>query len=325
MKNILILCGGPSSEYEVSIFTTKEILKYIDKSRFNPTIGLMNKDKEISFMSPSIFLINKYPKYVSFTKSLIKIKEYDFVLISMHGEFGEDGKLQRVFERKGIKHHGSDSVSSKLCMDKYKSSKLVSKCLKIHTPKTLMLKLGDTLKYKHTYPLFIKPNKLGSSVGAGLMNNEKELKKYLKKVKSKTYSSDYFLLQEYFKGIELSCGVLESKKGRFTLLPPVEILPKSVFFDYKSKYSDGESIDNCPPTLVPENICKEISKYSRDIHKLLKCKSYSRSDYIYSNNKIYYLETNTLPGLTKNSLLPREVKAIGMKYSELISFLIENS
>jgi len=325
MKNILILCGGPSSEYEVSIFTTKEILKNIDKSRFNPTIGLMNKDKEISFMSPSIFLSNKYPKYTSFNKALIKIKEYDFVLISMHGEFGEDGKLQTIFERKGIKYHGSDSLSSKLCMDKYKSTKLVSKNLKIFTPKTLKLKVSNILKYRHTYPLFIKPNKLGSSVGAGLINNEKELKKYLKKVKSKTYSSDYFLLQEYLKGIELSCGVLESKKGRFTLLPPVEILPKLVFFDYKSKYSDGESIDNCPPTLLPEKICKVISEYSRDIHKLLKCKTYSRSDYIYSNNKIYYLETNTLPGLTKNSLLPREVKAIGMKYSELISFLIENS
>lgn len=325
MKNILILCGGPSSEYEVSIFTTKEILKNIDKSKFSPTVGLMNKDKEIVFISPSIFLSNKSPKYLSFNKALTKIKEYDFVLISMHGEFGEDGKLQRIFERNGIKYHGSDSVSSKLCIDKYKSANLVSRNLNIITPNTLKLKLSDILKYKHTYPLFIKPNRLGSSVGAGLMNNEKELNKYIKEVKSKTYSIDYFLLQEYLKGIELSCGVLESKKGRFTLLPPVEILPKSIFFDYKSKYSDGESVDNCPPTLVSENICKEISKYSRDIHKLLKCKTYSRSDYIYSNNKIYYLETNTLPGLTKNSLLPREVKAIGIKYSELITYLIEES
>jgi D-alanine-D-alanine ligase len=325
MKNILIFCGGPSSEYEVSIFTTKEILKNIDKSKFNPTIGLMNKDRNISFMSPSISLNDKYPKYLSFNRALIKIKEYDFVLISMHGEFGEDGKLQTIFERKGIKYHGSDSVSSKLCMDKYKSSKLVSKNLKILTPKTLKLKLNDILKYKHIYPLFIKPNKLGSSVGAGIINNEKELEKYIKELKSKTYANDYFLLQEYLKGIELSCGVLESKKGRFTLLPPVEILPKSTFFDYKSKYSDGESIDNCPPTLVPEKICKEISKYSKDIHKLLKCKTYSRSDYIYSNNKIYYLETNTLPGLTKNSLLPREVKAIGMSYTDLLTFLITQS
>jgi len=325
MKNILILCGGPSSEYEVSIFTTKEILKNIDKSKFSPTVGLMNKDKEISFMSPSIFLSNKYPKHISFIKALKVIREYDFVLISMHGEFGEDGKLQRIFERKGIKYHGSDSVSSKLCMDKYKSAKLVSKSFKIHTPKTLKLKVSKILKYKHTYPLFIKPNKLGSSVGAELINNEKELEKYIKELKSKTYSNDYFLLQEYLKGIELSCGVLESKKGKYTLLPPVEILPKSIFFDYKAKYSDGESIDNCPPTLLPEKICKVISKYSRDIHKLLNCKTYSRSDYIYSNNKIYYLETNTLPGLTKNSLLPREVKAIGMEYSVLISFLIENS
>ncbi len=325
MKNILILCGGPSSEYEVSIFTTKEILKNIDKSKYNPTIGLMNKNKEISFMAPYVFLSNKYPKFLSFNKALKNIKKYDFVLISMHGEFGEDGKLQTIFERKGIKYHGSDSVSSKLCMDKYKSSKLVSKNLKILTPKTLKLKINDILKYKQTYPLFIKPNRLGSSVGAGIINNEKELEKYIKELKSKTFSNDYFLLQEYIKGIEVSCGVLESKKGKFTLLPPVEILPKSTFFDFKSKYTDGESIDNCPPKLVPENICKKISKYSRDIHKLLKCKTYSRSDYIYSNKNIYYLETNALPGLTKNSLLPREVKEIGMKYSELITFLIENS
>jgi D-alanine-D-alanine ligase len=158
-----------------------------------------------------------------------------------------------------------------------------------------------------------------------IINNEKDLKKYLKEVKSKTFSNDYFLLQEYIKGIEVSCGVLENKKGKFTLLPPVEILPKSTFFDYKSKYSDGGSRENCPPKRIPENNCKIISKYSKEIHKLLKCKTYSRSDYIYSNNKIYYLETNTLPGLTKNSLLPKEVKEIGMKYSELITYLIENS
>ena len=325
MKNILILCGGPSSEYEVSIFTTKEILKNIDISKFNPTIGLMNKDKEISFMSPSIFLSNKYPKYLSFNKSITKIKKYDFVLISMHGEFGEDGKLQRVFERNGIKYHGSDSVSSKLCMDKFKSTKLVNKNLKILSPKTLKLKLKDIFKHEYKYPLFIKPNRLGSSVGAGLITNRKELTNFIKEVKSKTYSSDYFLLQEYIKGVEVSCGVLENKKGKFTHLHPVEILPKSIFFDYKSKYSDGESVDNCPPKSIPEDICKMISKHSKNIHKLLKCKTYSRSDYIYSNNKIYYLETNTLPGLTKNSLLPREVKEIGMKYSEFITFLIENS
>lgn len=325
MKNILILCGGPSSEYEVSIFTTKEILNNIDKKKFNPTIGLMNKEKEISFMTPYQFVSNKYPPFISLNKSIPKIKEYDFVLISMHGEFGEDGKLQRIFEKNGIKYHGSDSVSSKLCMDKYKSAKLVNKNIKILTPKTLKLKLNDILKSTHTFPLFVKPNTLGSSVGAGIIYNVRELEKYIKEIKSKPYSNDSFLLQEYIKGIEVSCGVLESKKGKYTLLPPVEILPKSTFFDYKSKYSDGGSNENCPPKFVPEEICKKVSKYSRDIHKLLKCKTYSRSDYIYSNNNIYYLETNTLPGLTKNSLLPKEVKEIGMKYSDLITFLIEES
>lgn len=325
MKNILILCGGPSSEYEVSILSTKVILLNIDKSIYKVTVGLMNNTKEVSFMSSSDFLTGKYPKYISYRLALNEMTIYDFVFLAMHGEFGEDGGLQKVFEKKGIKFQGSGSISSKLCFDKYKASRLIYNKLKVKYPKTIKLKPKNISKYKLEYPILIKPNKIGSSLGAAIINSKNELDSYLKSKSSEHYFNDFFLIQEYIKGIEVTCGVLEEKNGKCILLPPVEIFPKGEFFDYKSKYTDHGSTENCPPTLISKSVCDEISEITRDIHKLLKCKTYSRTDYIYSNSKLYYLDTNTLPGMTKNSLLPKEVKEIGMTYKEFITFLIEES
>ena len=136
-----------------------------------------------------------------------------------------------------------------------------------------------------------------------------------------------FVVQDLIEqDIELSCGCLEKKNGEFIKLPPIEIIPQSSsFFDYKAKYSEGGSIEITPPEHISQDISETISQLAIDIHKLLGCTVYSRSDFLIKGNSIYYLETNTLPGMTSTSLLPQEASTVGISFTELIDFLIKNS
>ena len=126
--------------------------------------------------------------------------------------------------------------------------------------------------------------------------------------------------------IEIQCGTLQKKNGDFIALPPIEIVPKkNVFFDYDSKYLNGGATEITPPISIDKSLSDKISQLSIDIHKLLMLKTYSRTDFLIKNGKIYFLETNTLPGMTATSLLPQEANSIGISYPQLLDFIISNS
>jgi D-alanine-D-alanine ligase len=134
------------------------------------------------------------------------------------------------------------------------------------------------------------------------------------------------LLQEYIKGLEISVGCLEKTDGEFIKLPPIEIIPThSEYFDYESKYIAGASLEITPPEHISKELAETISRFAMVVHKLLGCTVYSRTDIIVKDDEIYFLETNTLPGMTANSLLPKEAAAVNIEFRQLITFLIENS
>jgi D-alanine-D-alanine ligase len=135
------------------------------------------------------------------------------------------------------------------------------------------------------------------------------------------------LAQEYLEdAIEIQCGALQKKNGDFIALPPIEIIPKkNVFFDYDSKYLSGGATEITPPVSISKKLSDKISILSIEIHKLLALKTYSRTDFMVKNGKIYFLETNTLPGMTATSLLPQEANSIGISYPQLLDFIISNS
>lgn len=327
MKKIAIFCGGPSSEHEVSLSSAKSILENIDKKKYTPYIFYIRKDSKSAFYKAGK-TINP-PKNTVFNDFSQTLKEnknsFDIALLSaLHGEFGEDGTIQLLLENLGIKYTGSDSKSSSLCMDKTLTMKKVKKIKDISFPKTLYI---NSQKLTHNpplkFPFIIKPNSLGSSVLVFRINNQKEFNKAISEIKKSDIGE--FLFQELIEGIELSCGCLQNKKNKFIELPPIEIRPKSSFFDYNSKYQIGGSEEITPPVSISKKDADKISRLTIKIHKVLNCRTYSRSDFIFINGKIYFLETNTLPGMTATSLLPQEAKAKKLSFTKLIDFIIKES
>jgi len=329
--NVTLICGGPSSEHEVSINSSRSIFEAIDKTKY--TVSLLYIDRELNAaftLLPDTFSIPEgqdlfKPLHIAIETHL---KETDICLLAgIHGEFVEDGRLQNMLEYYGIKYTGSESAASSLAMDKYRTSLVVQSLGIVEIPNTILIDLEKELSYEGLeYPLIYKPNTLGSTVGVHIVMSETELKKaILTEKKSGKYR--FGLLQEYIQdALELTCGCLQSKDGTFTTLPPVEIIPqKSTFFDYASKYEEGGALEITPPDHIPQEDSDNISQLACDIHELLGCKTYSRSDFLLKDGTLYFMETNTLPGMTKTSLIPKEAAAIGMTFAELINFVIKEA
>lgn len=331
MKKVIIICGGPSSEYEISLLSCQSIINNIDYNKYSVSICLIDKEcnctiKEIS--KPEKISTNTKGN-IKFTKALEKLNKYDVALLATHGQFGEDGVLQTYLEQNNIKYTGSDAYASRLCMDKYRSAIIVNSKCNILIPKTELVSLKN-LKERLTkidLPVFIKPNKNGSSICSYMIKKLENIDSIIKDFYSNHTDEDEILIQELIdNSVEISCGCLEKNNHEYIPLPPIEILPqKAEFFDYKSKYIKGESIERIPAIGISGKLREYISNITIDIHKILGCRLYSRSDFLVQNEKVYYLETNTLPGMTDNSLIPQEAKAIGISYKELISFYIENA
>jgi D-alanine-D-alanine ligase len=328
-KKISIVCGGPSSEYEVSLSSTKSILKYINRDKYIPFLFYISKKGNAKlYKATDILNIPKESELKDLFDEVEKLKDMDMNLIALHGEFGEDGIFQSILQFLDIPFTGCRSDSSSLCMDKYRSSLLVEKEIDVKIPKTEIYKLGEIIQYyKYSKKICIKPNAKGSSVGVYLIKSEEELKSALNKLDKDFTKDTEFIIQDLIDdNIEVSCGCLQKKNGEYIELPPIEIIPQSSqFFDYKAKYTKGASIEITPPEHISKELADKLSGLAVDIHRLLGCRLYSRSDFLIKDSDIYYLETNTLPGLTSTSLLPQEADVVGIGFSKLIDFFIENS
>lgn len=328
-KKIAIFCGGPSSEHEVSINSAKTIFQYIDKEKYKIVLCFISKNLKAEIIENPNVSIEKIEPSLSLSTILKKLKQENYfaLLAGIHGEFAEDGKLQKLLKDFKIKYSGTKILASKLCMDKFNSLKVVKKISDLSFPETFKQTVNTSSIPKQLhYPFVVKPNSLGSSVGVHIVRNKKEFIIALSEIKKRKNVKD-ILLQEYISdAVEISCGCLEKKNGEFIELPPIEIVPhKSNLFDYASKYELGGSEEITPPISLSKKTSKKISELSISIHKILGCKTYSRSDFRVKGEKIYYLETNTLPGMTTTSLLPKEAKAAGIEFPKLIEFIIENA
>ncbi len=304
---VTVLMGGPSSEHEVSLATGKMVIKHLDRDKYDILPIVVTKE-------------GKWP---------IKIKELkdgcDVVFIAMHGEYGEDGRLQSLLEKFRIPYTGSDSRASKLAMDKKKSATVLIKkglsCPAFSTLTKKTIKAGWPIAH-FRLPLVVKPNDRGSSVGTHVI---KTLGQLAPAISNAFCFSNNVMVQDFIRGRELTCGVLEIK-GKSTALPPTEIIPKQgKFFDYQSKYVAGASKEITPPKL-PKEIIEKIQKTALKAHRSLKCSSYSRTDMILDDNgHLHILEVNTLPGLTRTSLIPQAAKKAGIDFSQLLDIIVNNA
>lgn len=244
----------------------------------------------------------------------------DIVFMALHGDVGENGKLQATFDILGIKYTGPNYLGSALAMDKG-ITKQIFKMSGVPTP------LGTALKKSKkdmplsdlglSLPVVVKPCSGGSSIGVYIVDNEKDYREAIEK--SFTYE-DEVVIEPYIKGREFACGIIDGKA-----LPVIEIIPKTGFFDYANKYQAGATEEICPAQ-IPDEVAERIQRATELAFKSLKLDVYSRADFLWDDkNEIYCLEVNTLPGMTSASLLPQEAKAAGIEYGDLCELIIQKS
>ncbi|NLL78552.1 MAG: D-alanine--D-alanine ligase [Clostridiales bacterium] len=240
----------------------------------------------------------------------------DIVFMALHGENGENGKIQAAFDLVGIRYTGTDYVSSALAMDKAISKELFLQN-HIPTPMGFCVDVSEAMEAEPTYPSVVKVCCGGSSVGVYMVNNKEE---YAAAVEdAKRYDSS-LVVEQYIKGREFSVGVIDGRA-----LPVIEIAPLQGFYDYKNKYQAGSTVETCPANIRDE-VRKKMQDAAEQVYRVLRLKSYARMDFMMDEQEnVYCLEANTLPGMTPTSLLPQEAAAEGVSFEELCEKLIEVS
>lgn len=315
-----VLMGGPSSEHEVSLATGKNVVDNLDKNKYLPVTIKLSKNN-MWFVDGRLTSMDK------------AFKSCDIVFNALHGTFGEDGRAQALMEYHNARYTGSGITASALAMDKLRSReifKLAGFCV----PKTLKIKKGENYQARLNLfitkitklPVVVKPCSNGSSVGVKIVDDATKLSKAI----DKTFELDKkVLVEEFVKGREVTCGVLDDFNGQeVCALPVTEILPsgKNKFYNYDAKYKDNKTKFITPASLE-EDVYKKAQSIAVRAHQLLGCKAYSRTDMIVKegNGTVYVLETNTLPGMTSHSLIPQAAKVAGLTFSQLLDKIIESS
>ena len=334
---IVVLCGGISTERDISLKTSAKVANAL-KSKGHEVVMIdvffgtdapvdFSEDQDFRQVAESLRIRKK-----DITKELIAqyglmgphvfetCKKADIVFIGLHGENGEDGKIQAVFEEAGIKYTGSDSKSSAIAMSKSETKKKISPYIEMPKGITVTkeeVEDGMIESLRVQAPCVIKPSNGGSSVGVLIVKDDAEYEAALKK---DFMYDDTVLVEEYIEGRELTQAVLNGQA-----LPPVEICPdKDTWYDYENKYN-GKTLEICPAQ-IPEAVLAEMSEKSIRFGELLGLSVYYRIDYLLTEDgKLYALEANSLPGMTDTSLVPQEAAAIGMDYPELCEKIIEIS
>ena len=289
---VCVVMGGVSAEREVSLKTGNAVF---------------DACRKLGFEVSQIVIKNDYRLFLK------DFKNCDIVFNALHGPIGEDGIIQLWFEENNIAYTGSGPKSSSICMDKNNSKKIV-KDLGFATPKWNLVSRGISSSLIN-YPCIVKPSSQGSTYGLSIVNNAGKLNKAINFAKK--YDSNV-LIEEYISGREITVGVLDGKA-----LPIVEIRPKHGIYDYECKYKPGMSSYLCPAKLN-DQMTRKIKFDSELIFKALGCKGYGRIDYMIDKNMNYYfLELNTLPGMTSTSLLPIAAKALNISFNDLVHKIIK--
>ena len=300
-KLIVVLIGGLSGERPISFISGKACSKALKKKGY--------KVKEVDAKGPFVEKIKKIKPSVIFN--------------ALHGKFGEDGFVQSILEFLKIPYTHSGVLSSSLAMDK-ELSKNIFKKNGLRVPRYFMLKningenLNRKIKKKNIqFPIVIKPNNEGSSLGVHICRNIIELKKNYNKLK-KTYNN--LLVEQYIPGKEIQAAVMGEKA-----LGAIELIPKREFYDYTAKYSSKAKTKHIMPAPLSKKKYNEVLLLAKKAHKVLGCKGITRSDFRYFKNKFYLLETNTQPGMTKLSLVPEIAKYSGIKFEDLVEWIVKDA
>lgn len=318
MLNIAIVCGGDSGEHNVSVKSAGQVFYHLDREQFTPYLIKISKTGWVCHIEEKDIPVNKD----HFTLLVDgKTISFDVIFNAIHGTPGEDGKLQGYFDMIGIPYTSSGVTTSALTFNKSFCKKVVAS-MGIKTANSIHL-------FRHTedpvyaiweeiaFPCFVKPNNGGSSVGMSKVNNADQLEAALEKA---FHEDDEIIVEDFISGRELTCGVIRSE-GKVIPFPVTEIVSKTDFFDYEAKYQDGLA-EEVIPANISEDVSERCMNISKELYEKLNCRGVVRFDYIYSNYEFYFLEVNTVPGLSEQSIVPKMVHAYGWTMKEFYTRMI---
>jgi D-alanine-D-alanine ligase len=296
-----VIAGGISSEREISLLTGENIYRSLLKSGYNVT-------------------------FIDFGKDFYnKLKKINLAFLALHGRYGEDGTVQGLMELMKIPYTGSGVLGSAIAINKILSKKIL-KCENILTPEYITLdfnnirspaKSRSLVNEKLSYPVIVKPNSEGSTIGINIVNNSEQLE-YA--VEDALKYDNKVLIEKYIGGRELTVSIIGKEP---VALPIIEIKPESGFYDYEAKYIK-KTTEYIVPAKLDKGISRHISEVALKCHRVLECSSISRVDFILDScGNAYVFELNTMPGMTVTSLVPKAARAAGISFDLLVEIILD--
>ncbi|MDR0879393.1 MAG: D-alanine--D-alanine ligase [Clostridioides sp.] len=294
---VAVIMGGISTERDISLMSGTEVYNYLDKDKYEVVKVVIDEKKDV---------FTKIPE------------DTDFALLALHGMFGEDGTIQHALEILDIPYSGCDPLCSGMLMNKNVTKKMLRDSGLPTAPWTVTKSIEE-IDYdcieEIGYPVFVKPNCGGSSVATFLVKNREDIEAA---VRAGLEVDEFVMIEKYVKGVEHTSFVLDGE-----VFPTISITYQSEFFDREVKYAENGAVEEV--VYLEEELENKVNEISEQIWKIFNCKGYIRADYIISGNDVNVLEINTLPGMTRTSLIPKSAAARGMSYSDLLDKLIESS
>jgi D-alanine-D-alanine ligase len=318
-KNIAVVAGGDSSEYVISVKSGANVLKAINPELFSAWLVRIKGDEWI-VLDGENKPANIDKSDFSFTINGQKIK-FDYAYVMIHGTPGEDGLLQGYFEMLNIPYSSCNVQSSALTFNKFFCNNYL-RSFDIPMANSVRLMAGEKYSAAQVIetlglPLFVKPSAGGSSFG---VTKVKEAADLVEAVNKALDESPEAIIEQFIEGKEFTCGVVKTGERKL-VLPVTEVIPKNEFFNYESKYIPGMA-DEITPARISEALTLKVQALSSQIYDLCSCNGIVRIDYILKDDIFYFLEVNTVPGMTETSFIPQQIKAMGLDMTDLLTDII---
>lgn len=315
--NIAIIAGGNSTERNISLAGAKNIYNVLDRELYTPFIIDITINKWSVIHDDLDAEIDKNDFSTEINGNKIK---FDYALINIHGTPGENGILQSYFELVSIPYSTCGVTASAITFDKIATKRALSST-NVKMAKDFVIDEHDNISSQEIIdllglPIFVKPNAAGSSFGISMVKSEQEI---VPAIRNAQIEDSRVLIEEMITGTEISCGIM-ILNGEVTLFPATEIIPETDFFDYKAKY-EGLSKE-ITPARISENVRKKLDTILINIYKTLSLRGLVRVDFIIQNEEPYLIEINTVPGMSAQSIIPQQVKYMGMTLTSLFSKII---
>ena len=326
-RTIAIVCGGDSSEHDVSLRSAQGLYSFFDKQKYNVyVVDIKDNDWHVNLSDGTTSKIDRND--FSFVENG-EVRHFDYAYITIHGTPGENGILQGYFELIDLPYSTSGVLVEALTFDKFVLNQYL-RTYGVSVAESLLIRRGyehlvsdDDIMSRVGMPCFVKPANDGSSFGVSKVKNIDQLAPAVRKA---MMESDEVMVEQYLDGIEISIGCYKTK-DKSVVLPATEVVTHNEFFDYDAKYNGA--VEEITPARIPDDVARRVAEVTSAIYDILHCNGIIRIDYILTKNaeggmKINMLEVNTTPGMTPTSFIPQQVRAAGLNMSDVLTDIVEN-